>query len=88
MGKENTSKHTNKDSFGNFSINSMTNCNWDEIQKSQLEAAKEKSRKTYDMEMADEIIFDDLNEDINEESQVDLGSIIENMDMSDHRYRL
>jgi len=36
------------------------------------------------METSEEIAFDDLNEDIKSESEVDFDSIIDEVDMSDH----
>lgn len=65
---------------------------WDVDQETEVKAPKTKNhirnRQDYKMEIGEEITFDDLNEDnLNNESQVDIDSIIRNMDMSDHNYR-
>ncbi len=71
--------------FGDFrSITPMSDSVWENVREAEIEAAKARSRRNYNMETSEEIAFDDLNEDIKSESEVDLDSIIDEVDMSDH----
>ncbi|WP_346868921.1 hypothetical protein [Clostridium sp. UBA5119] len=71
--------------FGDFrSIAPMSDSVWENVREAEIEAAKTRSRRNYNMETSEEIAFDDLNEDIKSESEVDLDSIIDEVDMSDH----
>lgn len=71
--------------FGDFrSITPMSDSVWENVREAEIEAAKTRSRRNYNMETSEEIAFDDLNEDIKSESEVDLDSIIDEVDMSDH----
>ncbi len=71
--------------FGDFrSITPMSDSVWENVREAEIEAAKTRSRRSYNMETSEEIAFDDLNEDIKSESEVDLDSIIDEVDMSDH----
>lgn len=65
---------------------------WEEIQEAEAKSSKNKNynkaRHDYSMEIGEEITFEDLNDDdLKDESHVDIDSIIRNMDMSDHNYR-
>ena len=57
---------------------------WEGVTEADIEAAKAKSRQSYNMELGNEIAFDDLNEDIKRESQVDFDVIIDNVDIDDY----
>lgn len=71
--------------FGDFrSITPMSDSVWENVREAEIEAAKTKSRRSYNMETSEEIAFDDLNEDIKSESEIDFDSIIDEVDMSDH----
>lgn len=71
--------------FGDFrSITPMSDSVWENVREAEIEAAKTRIRRNYNMETSEEIAFDDLNEDIKSESEVDLDSIIDEVDMSDH----
>lgn len=71
--------------FGDFrSITPMSDSVWENVREAEIEAAKARSRRNYNMETSEEIAFDDLNEDIKSESEVDFDSIIDEVDMSDH----
>lgn len=71
--------------FGDFrSITPMSDSVWENVREAEIEAAKARSRRNYNMETSEEIAFDDLNEDIKSESEIDLDSIIDEVDMSDH----
>lgn len=65
---------------------------WEEIQEAEMNSSSKKkqvkNRNDYSMEMGEEITFENLmDDDFINESQVDIDSIIKNMDMSDHNYR-
>lgn len=65
---------------------------WEEVQEEEVKTTKNKNSKRkhtdYSMEMGEEITFENLNDDdLQSSSQVDIDSIIRNMDMSDHNYR-
>lgn len=71
--------------FGDFrSITPMSDSVWENVREAEIEAAKTRSRRNYNMETSEEIAFDDLNEDIKSESEIDFDSIIDEVDMSDH----
>lgn len=71
--------------FGDFrSITPMSDSVWENVREAEIEAAKTRNRRNYNMETSEEIAFDDLNEDIKSESEVDLDSVIDEVDMSDH----
>jgi len=71
--------------FGDFrSIAPMTDSVWENVREAEIEAAKAKNRRAYNMETSEEITFDNLNEDLSIESEVDFDSIIDDVDMSDH----
>ncbi|GEM_PF-371636 len=57
---------------------------WEDVNEAEIEAAKAKNRQSYNMELSNEIAFDDLNEDIKSESQVDFDVIIDNVDINDY----
>lgn len=88
MGKGKYKKHNNNNSnLNNVATTPISDSTLEEIKEKELKAAREKSKRSYDMEVADEIVFDDLNSDMNLNSDMGIDSIIENLDMSDHRYR-
>lgn len=62
----------------------ITDSTMDEIKEEQLKTARKKSRQSYDMEATDEIIFDDLFED----SEVDMDSIVDRANMWDYNNKL
>ncbi|MEG1255562.1 hypothetical protein [Clostridium sp.] len=71
--------------FGDFrSITPMADTVWENVREAEIEAAKARQRQDYSMEMGEDIEFDDLNEDINKENEIEFKSIIEDMDMSNH----
>lgn len=68
----------------------MSEDSWDKIQDTAISITDRNIsavNNDYLMEAGEEITFEDLNEDLNEENQVEIDSIIRNMDMSDHNYR-
>lgn len=69
----------------------MCDDEWDKNQENELKTSKEKSHINNlndQMEIGEEITFDNLNDiNLNDESRIDIDSIIRNMDMSDHNYR-
>ena len=71
--------------FGDFrSMTPMADTVWENVREAEIEAAKKRNRKSYDMETGEELTFDDLNEDLRSDSEVDFDSIIDDLDMSDH----
>lgn len=66
---------------------------WEDIKEVEESSSDNKNNKNfhnaYSMEVGEEISFEDLNEndDLMNESQIDIDSIIRNMDMSNYNYR-
>lgn len=54
------------------------------IEEAQLEEAKIKRSQLYNTELSNEIAFDDLNEDIKGESQVDFDVVMNDVDISSY----
>lgn len=50
----------------------------EKIKEKEFDEAKRKSRLAYDMETAESIIFDDINEDYNLDSSLDWDTILDN----------
>lgn len=62
---------------------------WQDIQEAEKDNSQNKKiPQDYMMELGEEITFEDLNEEnLKDENIVDIDSIINNLDMSDHSYR-
>ena len=71
--------------FGDFrSMIPMADTVWENVREAEIEAAKARNNRSYNMEASEEITFDDLNDNLRSESEVDFDSIIDDVDMSDH----
>lgn len=71
--------------FGDYtSIAPVTDSVWENVREAEIEAAMARRNNSYDMEMGEDISFDDLNEDINIEDDIEFKSIIDDIDMSNH----
>ncbi|MEG0133263.1 MAG: hypothetical protein RR891_07945 [Clostridium sp.] len=73
------------DYYGEYrSITPMADSAWDNVREAEIEAARARHHRDYSMEMGEDITFDNLNEDINSEDEIEFKSIIEDVDMSNH----
>lgn len=75
------------DSFNNITISPISDSVLERIKEQELQKARDKVKKSYDTYSGEEIVFDDINESSSLSGEVEIDSIIESLDMSDHRYR-
>lgn len=75
------------DSFNNITISPISDSVLERIKEQELQKARDKVKRSYDTYSGEEIVFDDINESSSLSGEVEIDSIIESLDMSDHRYR-
>jgi len=72
--------------FGDYrSITPMADTVWESVREAEIKAAKARQhQQDYNMEMGQDIAFDDLNEDINKENEIEFKSIIDDIVIGNH----